>query len=197
MGPGYKRGGFQFAQYKKQVGRRTSSYDGQEKDMYTLNEFEEYFFSKGMTREWAREEWYRRRSDTSGRWRIDVDPDCKLPRVQAFGKTVQAAGQETYVDDSVTLATKEVRNPKAKQVNDLVAGLGQELSVESTIANLENGHMTAMFVDYAAAPTDGFGAKSFNQDMFASSSREASATSSPTKPLGDDSMEPQSGKDNE
>ena len=86
-------------------------------------EFEDYFFLKGMPRQCGRDEWQRRRNDPTGRWRADEDPDCKLPRVQAFGATKIMEARATFTMDTVDLSTQGVRNPKKRQIDSLLEGL--------------------------------------------------------------------------
>ena len=51
-GPGHKRGGFKFVEFKQERTRKHSSFKGQEKLMLTEREFIEHFEKKGMARTW-------------------------------------------------------------------------------------------------------------------------------------------------
>ena len=92
--------------------------------MMTLKEFEDHFFHKGISKQWGRGEWRRRHNDKAGMWTTDLAPDCKLPRVQLYGHTVERSGKEASATDQVELSTKAVKNPKVRNVGALLDGLG-------------------------------------------------------------------------
>eukprot|EP00969_Alexandrium_andersonii_P018039 789341-Alexandrium_andersonii.AAC.1 len=66
-----------------------------------------------MTRDWGMHEWERRRA--SDLYRNDNDPDCNLPRTQAYGNFKDLETNENYKDQRLEFSTKAKANPKAKQ----------------------------------------------------------------------------------
>lgn len=136
--------------------------------MYTLKEFEELFFTKGMTRQWGRDEWHRRFNDPAKRWKTDVDPDCKLPRVQAYANSKEMDGSEKFTSDTVELMTTQARNPKRKTVEGLVAELGTEMSTESNLDLLKDGNLAGLYMDFSERTEQAkdFGAKAFMSQVY-------------------------------
>ena len=143
--------------------------------MMTLKEFEDHFVAKGMDRQWATDEWWRRNRDMSGQWRTDTDPDCKLPRVQLNGRTFEVVGTEASTTDSVEATTAQIRNPKARDMENLLKGLGQDVNQESAASSLKSGDLLSLMTDFKFKPGDNieFGAQEFFTAAFANAGKGA------------------------
>ena len=142
-GPGRTRGGFNTARFKERHGHRLSNIKAQDKVMKTKSEFADAMEAKGMTRQWAFDEWERRFADP--KYDNDLDPDCKLPRTQMHGETFERAQEEMFKEAVVEIESKEVKNPKHSDVKRLIGEMGSEMSMDQKTSDaLRRGDFTAL-----------------------------------------------------
>ena len=140
---------------------------------------------RGMTRQWGKTEFAKRRMDK--RYKSDNDPDCKLPRVQACGKTFDIEVSENSITDLVEVGTDQIKRPQAKQMNQLLDNLGADVYRDSAITALRTGDDDALFIDFKSSVNkdqQGFSAKSFLADQFKAISPETPTTGCSVSAVG-------------
>ena len=128
-GFGNARGGFKLANYRETLRKTSQTSKGQEKVMKTKIEFRDAMVAKGMSADWAMEEFKRRRARPD-LWDCDTDPDCDLPRVQMHGKTKKESCEINAIDKAVVAETAQLRNPNAQKFGMLLKGFGEDDAAE-------------------------------------------------------------------
>ena len=99
------------------------------------------------------------------------DTDCRRWFVIApFGHLLRM--------DNVELSAKLIRNPKSKDMDMLLSGLGEDLSKESALDALRSNNMSSLLPDFKDEAAEGeqeFGPKSFLQTRYAAIASSSTA----------------------
>jgi hypothetical protein len=160
-GSGFKRGGFKFGQYKQLMESKVGVVKKVPKIMLTKKQFTDLMVSKGKDLEWALQEYNRRR--TSDEYERGVCHDTGLPTLEARGITSSTEFTEKTKADVVELGTSILKNPKKRDVQQLLDGLGEEAKPEAVLKSLHASAFDAACSDLGSEIT--FGAKNFVENL--------------------------------
>eukprot|EP00972_Heterocapsa_arctica_P111730 16427782-Heterocapsa_arctica.AAC.1 len=131
------------------------------KIMLTKKQFTDLMVSKGKDLEWANQEYNRRRN--SDEYERGVCHDTGLPTLEARGVTSSTEFTEKSKADVVELGTSILKNPKKRDVQQLLEGLGEEAKPEAVLKSLHASAFDAACSDLGSEIT--FGAKKFVEEL--------------------------------
>ena len=150
-GSGNKRGGFNIAKYKQMYYARKGIRNEREQLLLTQKQFTTLMEAKGKSATWATAEWDRRKAAPDSVWKKGVDPDTKLPTIAAYGNDKEIDFDEKGIDDVVELEGKAMKNPKKKDVDSLLANLGEDgLDNEAACNLLRANNFVDAAIDFRA-----------------------------------------------
>ena len=119
------RGGCKLAQFKEHLVHQVGVKVAQTKVMKTRKEFVEIFLGKGMTKQWGEAEFDRRWASNGNPWKVDLDPDCRLPRVQLYADKTEEEFDSKSKSQEIEMTTKATTGLTAKKWTNLWAILGR------------------------------------------------------------------------
>lgn len=116
-GSGNARGGFKFAAYKQTYYTERSHKELSGIIMLTQKQFVDMLVQKGRDRAWAESEYQRRTQDEA--YKKGIDPDSRLPTIQASSADREEQEVKRARQDEVGLVGREIKNPKRKATTSI------------------------------------------------------------------------------
>lgn len=154
-GSGNRRGGFGFARYKQVYMTQRGKKSTKGSVMLTHPAFIKHMMDKGETLEWAKAEWTRRQLDP--KWKKGIDGDTRKPTTQVFKADEELEYEDRARADVVEFETKTIKNPKRKDAEALLEGLGDDYGTSDVAETLEQGRFLDLATDFACPATRGPG----------------------------------------
>ena len=151
-GPGKKRGGYKFANFRKRVGKRSGLRRTRRKVMKTKKAFCDKMVARGRPLPWAEKE-YNRRMNGETEWKTGVCRDTQLPTVQCCASSEEEEFSEDYAEDEVEASTKNQAANK-RNISELLEGLGEGNSREDLARALKTGGLVSLLPEFAERKND-------------------------------------------
>lgn len=147
-GPGNRRGGYQFARFKKRIGVKRGVRRARAKVMLTKKQFVERMEAKGKPKAWAEAE-FGRRLQGNTEWKVGTDEDTKLTTVQAYGSGKEEVYSDDFQEGAVEIETKAAK-AFHKHVANLLEGLAEEPEAQVVASAFEKGTLIDTLPEFAA-----------------------------------------------